>query len=978
MAELGSTPTGEELRSEAAKTPWAYQPDPAMAEQMAEDLREIAKRKATPETAQAPAPPPAPPAPKMEGKEAAPEQKPGFSLVGTAQAAEIAPERQQLLQEAYRRGLLTGDKKQAYEEAERRGLIAPSGKTVMADPQNPANVIVTDIATGAREIVNKRTWAERNIQTFLGSERGPLKDVDYTSGTDWMDKVALDQADNDEEKRLYLSQKYGEGNVAQDPQGIFYVVTGGKKIAPGGGSFGGRFTAEAAAQGPEFLGATIGAMGGGAIGGPAGAAAGAAAGAGLAKSITETQKILAGRSAKTPKQTRDIIAREALLMGLGEGAGQVGSRVLGRATAGGLPDWLTGASAKTRDLVGRTTAGGATPPIRSALPDMRVTQFHQALGEKLSGSMLADRNLSYIEKEMIALLRNAGFSDAEIGPAMEEILNPSAAISTAQLGRDLGTNIQGYTAGLGEAAIAAQESAQQTLDKQLAQIRTLTRERRAAGPLAQDVVDALVQSRKDFSRSMQRVYGRIDDLVGGKAVVPTFLPKRLAKARLEKMPESDIKTLMKEIADLPNNATFEDMQRLRTRLSELGEPQDLAASGLTKKDFRDLRTAVDRSFDQAWLGNAPKAAKMLRAADAAYKQGIRKYEDAVLNQIVDSARTGMLPDPGVVSDLLLRRGNTERIKEFQRLLGKDLWNRVVAQDWRDMLDVATVKGGEIDAAVLFREVMKRKRMGVLEAAYGTKTAAEIENYARRQAVLGNVPKVALDKGDKFADAIYAATQAQKSLDDFINENYLAELATPSIEPELVYNTLVQPGHETQLERVFGHFGRDSPQVKEIRKTAMQVLLKDAIINIETGAGKTVGSDALRSALSKMTKKQQEMLFPDGLADDLNLVADEAQFLFPSSGKSDMAAGLVAGGIKAALPFGVVAGGLGHYGTGTLAISAYGWAVTWGWLLARPATVRWLALGYGRDTATRKATDETFRAIVRAGQLGMLPGQAPRD
>lgn len=946
---LDSTPSAEDLISRA-KSIGSYIPSPDEAQKMAADLAEIATRKKGDKA-------------ELGGNQATAQE--------TKQPLPTPDNRADIISEAYRRGLLPPDQKSLFEEAQRRGLVkGGTPPTYQSDTKS----------AGAVEPV------EYQLPPFLQSLResvhgqvGPLQGVDYVSGTDWADKVNLDRADDDREKYLYLSKKYGQGNVQRDPNGIFYVTIGGKKVAPGGGGFWARFSADVSAESPIFLGATAGAASASELG-PLGMAAGAAAGGSAGKAAIEATKKLYGLSAKDLPETIGSIGKTGLEMGAGELGGSLVSRGVGRLTAGRVHPFIAGTSPESRRLSAITTEGGASPPIRSALPDMRVTQFHQALGEKLAGSFIEKRNLSFIEKEMYSLLKSSGMTDEEIPAAMKQILDPSSALSTAPLGTGLGSNIQAHAAGLGETAMAAQQMAQQVLDKQLAEIRLITRERIPSGRLGMDVADKFREARSDFSRAMQRAYSKIDDLVGDTPIVPTFLIKRRAASLLQKMPESDIKKIVKEIADMPAMESFENMQRLRTRLWELGEPADLAASGILKKDLRDLRTMADRSFEKIAVDETKpegrQALNMLRAADKAYGEGIKKFEDSVLNQIVDAVKTGTAPDPSVVAKALLQSGRTERITEFKNLLGPDIWKRVVAQDWRDMLEVSSEKG-EIDPMRFFREVMKRQRTGVLEAAYGIKGAPLIYQFARRNAVLGGkLPLSALDRGDSFLGAVEAAQQAQKNLEQFIDEHFLGELTNPSLPPELVYSTIVQPGKETLLERVFQHFAKDQPQIVAIRQTALKVLLKNAIVDTETGAGFTVGSDALKSALSKFTTKQQELLFPDGLSDDLNLVADMAKFLFPKGG-GETVAGFAAGAIKAALPFGTAGSVMGFHGAGEAAWIAYAWGVTWGWVLSKPSVVRWLANGVrSRDTAVRKMTDETFRGIVRAGILGLLPGQLP--
>ena len=87
---------------------------------------------------------------------------------------------------------------------------------------------------GAMALAPIKLGAEKYARDLLIKQRR-LPDVDYKSGTDFSDRMSLTMMDNDAERKAYLSDRYGEKNVAQDPAGTFYVTKGGKKIVPSGG-----------------------------------------------------------------------------------------------------------------------------------------------------------------------------------------------------------------------------------------------------------------------------------------------------------------------------------------------------------------------------------------------------------------------------------------------------------------------------------------------------------------------------------------------------------------------------------------------------------------------------------------------------------------------------------------------------------------------------------------------------------------------
>src|SRR5262249_11785613 len=124
-----------------------------------------------------------------------------------------------------------------------------------------------------------------------------------------------------------------------------------------------------------------------------------------------------------------------------------------------------------------------------------------------------------------------------------------------------------------------------------------------------------------------------------------------------------------------------------------------------------------------------------------------------------------------------------------------------------------------------------------------------------------------------------------------------------------------------------------------------------------------------NAMKRYTPRQLELMFPNGLADALKNVADVARHLFPATGKGDMAAGLAAGAVKAALPLGLVHGAAGV--TGQTAIGVYGWSLFWNWLLSKPRVVLLFSQGLGTPGPARQLTIQTMQWAVRAAGLGVL-------
>lgn len=895
-------------------------------------------------------------------------------------------------------------------KSERLEWLTPTEQKIKGattNKENPANIEVLDPATGAKVLMNKtaqemKATAERFDQE-IRIKRGHLPDVDYDTGTDFSDRMSLSMMDNDAERRAYLSDRYGNKNVFQDPAGTFYLLKNGKKVAPNGAGIMEDMAADVVGQGDELALMARGAMTGGEAAGIPGAIIGSMVGAMGGKSFEEMEKKVYGFLRKSPSQEAKAIRNSSLVGGAGELVATPVGKGIERALEGNVPRLISGATPETERLTAQTLGIGGVPPIRSALPEMKVTQFHQSLGEKLTGNLLERKNLAAIEGEMKSILKSSGMPEDKIPEAMKTIMNTSEAPSYSALGDMVKEHAVKYQEQASRAVDDLTKDMNKHLDARLSDLQKKMATGKAGdADFSQKVAEAIAQNRKQFSEDAQKLYGQIDNLVGDAKTVPTQPIKNIAKKIYDELPKTEgtegetsrvrvehpgggyhveqqttaakggtpifgdprVLKALTDIQKAPDKISFSDAQRIRSSLGALGRMEDLAP-GVSKKDFNELREAVDKSFDLATEGHTPEAVKLLRKADDFYREGIRKFEDARINQLVAGMRTGIYPDPSKIVSMIFQKGQAQRAQEVMKMLPEEMRNKVRGEFGIDLMTQAADKTtGMVSGSSLMRTLAGKHDL--LEAAFGEKTTKDIELYAKQLAMRDEkIPVNTLDK-DRISESIRAAQKAHESLGKFLDDNYLSELAKPSLAPEAVYKHLVQPGKETELARAIQFFGPKSPQTQKLRETALVDILHKAVMPVASGAGKTIGADALEKTLAQYTAKQKALLFPNGLDKDLETIAENAKFLFPAKG-SDMVAGLAAGTIKAALPFGAV-----NHAIGGSALAAYGYGALWNYILSRPKTVKYLALGLGSDGPAKEVALETLRGIVRAGALGMLP------
>lgn len=860
-------------------------------------------------------------------------------------------------------------------------------------------------------------------QGVLDQVRGRTPGLDYDTGTDWLDKAFLASADNDAERYAYLSDKYGKDAVKREfdqagaPTSPFYVVRDGKKIVPTGGDILSKGSADLAAGAPQMAGSTAGAIKGAqagatlgsklgptgmAVGGFLGGVGGAGGGAMLGKVVQEGAKAAQGMHRKDTPEELQALYQEGLVGSLGEG----GARVLGGTVGlpfrkgllgGGVRAGISDTTPESRRLTASVLGKGAVPPALTALPGMKVTQFHQAVAEKLFGRFGDTQNLAFIVSEIEGALRKSGIPEAELPAALEQVLH-SQAISTRGLGEKLATkaserstqllsDVDKAKAGV-EAARTAQKEGQETFEKTLheAQLKHFDAEidqrvkalDTTIGPapqaglgrgesLPEQAAAKIEGERKALSEQAKPLYQAIWKMAPNP-VLPVPHMRAEAQNLVESLPALK-NTVVGQIAEIDKPLTLEEAHTLKTKLRELSKPMNLAASGLDKGRIRGLMMQLDGAVDVASeRGDIGGAVLMMRDVDKHYYEGIRKFEDARLNAVVKSTKSGLPPTPAVTAEFMANPKFISHVEEFKTILGPELWSQVQATDYRNILQEATRKG-QLDPTAMQAAI--EKRGAAFDKTHGPAEAKELRAIAARLADRPEKIPIAAVDTPQVLDAMRSLDKALGAHKSFTEQEWLATMAKPGFEHDAALHHIIKPGHEDRLERALGFFGETSPEAAEIRQTFLKDVLKKAVVGLPKGTGQTIDPGAMRAALKGYTDRQLEMLLPNGGGRDLLYLAKQAEHLFPKSDTS--VAGFVAGAIKSALPFGAIAGSgmMGGAGIGESALTAAGMSLAWGFMVSRPAVMRYLVNGLQNET-TREATKNMFRTLVRAGARGALP------
>lgn len=864
-------------------------------------------------------------------------------------------------------------------------IVNPQGAMGSAIAKAPAALRAAQESFAARQ---KRATEERRLAE--GYEPG----VDYDTGTGWTDAVALMRSDNPEEKRTYLASKYGKENVFQDKRGEFFVQTPeGKRVSPEGTGFVNNFVAGLYADAPMIAGATMGAAAG-APAGPMGAVAGAGIGGAAGKAAIEALKVLTGQQRQTLGQEVAGLGRAGAAMAAGEGLGRLVTGIPG--AAGRLfRGNVTGTTPEMRELAGSVERAGGVAPLRSVTPGLSSAIQKQDISARLGADWLEDRNRAAVHQRLQDILASTGMAPAEREAAFQQILDPTARVSAREAGEPIVGAIRQQAAAYEAEVNRLGAEADRQLTAQLSRLNALSR-RSPAGLLGEDVAAGIGQARSDFSTAMQKVYAKVDEAIAPAmktppdqylpgyeprpgylgilvatpkvtGVVPTGLIKREAKKVLDEIPKDaqgspifgDARVLktLQQLQNLHPKIPLADAQRIRATLGDFGEFTDLTP-GVAKRQFDSLRQSVNVAMKVAESDPAvAPAINLLRKADAAYAKGIAKFEDATINQIVNQARTRVVPDPGAVADKILQPKFTARAREIKQMVGERVWRRVAAADWDNVVNVARdPQTGEVAARKIAAAIKARDRNGLLELTYGPSIAQDMRVYSQRLDARGGKIDAARLSPDNFGRVMREYEKAAAQRDAFLSENYLSALAKPGPTADDAVSFVLKPGQEARLMEAQQHFGDQSPQMTNIRNQALKELLNSAIIRTETGAGTTVEGEGIEKALRRFTPRQQEILFPGGLADDMRRLAQEIRFMFPA--KHDQLGGALIAGMVKNIPLPARLLPLAYY-EGTA------------WVFSQPAVVRALANGL-RPGPGQAATRETIRMLFRAAAAGQLP------
>lgn len=512
------------------------------------------------------------------------------------------------------------------------------------------------------------------------SQRDP--GIDYKTGIPSAAfRAGFSRMTNDAEKANYLNKVIGTGKWGKDSGGAYYINPGALRrfgmkspipVAIDEQNVTRYDIADVAGDLPAIAGGVGGGLAASGVGllpGMAMAGLGAAGG----KAIDEIVKNAQGLQIKTPGEVAGTLAGEAAGAAAGEGVGR-GLMAAGRFALGPAAHRMT--------------------PEKKALADSAVEQG------------FAVRPGSVTEAPILA--RWEGMIRQIFGDLNEQQNLKAAKTGAASL-RGEGGRVGAEMAG---------DAVQQSIKK----------------------------SRVNFSRAMAQRYDDVDKLVGNAPIVPTDPVKTVAAQLLDAMPKTAEGTVvggkdkfLRDIAAMGDSMTVAQAQRLRTILREAAESPDIVPD-IAMHEARVLRKSVDEAFKAA--ENAPmsgldsetakRAMMMLRAADAAYKQGIQQFDRPVVKAITRDASRGSV-DPDMVVDYLIKPERAVRLRQVKQLVPPEEWAKVKNSHANDLLSSLVKQTDDPLRSIFdgraFRDSLDKYGREVLEEVHGKQWVDQAYNYA---------------------------------------------------------------------------------------------------------------------------------------------------------------------------------------------------------------------------------------------------------
>lgn len=543
-----------------------------------------------------------------------------------------------------------------------------------------------------------------------------------------------------------------------------------------------------------------------------------------------------------------------------------------------------------------------------------------------------------------------------------------------------------------------------------------------AGDLWRTVAESFVGLRRSIAVRAEGMYNNAHVVSNGLVPPGSNLLSQPAEQLLSELPtgfESLHPSIVRKLRDIagvrevdpatgshyyikePADATWVQLHNLRSQIRQDIKWNDLS-SDIKNGTLKFLNNQINEVLHS--VENQPElreASRLLRLADDFYRENIGPLNNQQIKSLVKALDSGLQADPKALLQIAIKDGKTEVANTIRNTVGPTTWDAMRAADVQDMLaQSARIGTGEVDGVAFAKQVLDRKKAGVLNVLHGEAGAARLEQQAAYIDALRGKLEITARPGDTANDVILRARSAAadaeakaaadplKTLQNEMRKveasakkefaasrkpDQLAFLNEATVGAnEAVNRILKDPDLIVAAARAFPG-GDKSPEFQLMRQIWTERFLTGTL---EPG-----------EKLAKVSPEVQGLMFPGVTLDDMHMLAKEMNLLM--SGKTLRGGGEDMGGSMMAQsavenPFGR-ASGLGkvagpmkivpgaNFGA-RAALSAYYNTVKG--VLTSPSTLRWLRKGLtSRDPQARDAARaELQAALQKGGAIGAGAGE----
>lgn len=824
-------------------------------------------------------------------------------------------------------------------------------------------------------------------------------------------------ATNDAERTRVLREAYGADKVGRDSRGLYVTTPAGKKYPQSG------LGADVTSQAAPVLGAAAGGIAGGAMSGGLAAVAGAGVGGAAGQAVNDAIMKSLGYTDRTAGSELGGLAESAAWSAGGEGVGRVGVQPLKTAAkyAGkSIGKFFDVDPQAAREAADMGAEGYRTHPESYAKSFPRAGR-EIALAERLGYAPLAKSAAKFGEEKTAAALEKTGLSADEAaadvagmktaapsGETAGKALQDAARAEQTEAEAGHAEQVRAVREGAKEtgkqaavradeaatAALKTQQDAEKDVDKTLTRgwesidgLRKTSQPAKLAGMIAQKITEL----RAKVSNAHTQMYNLWDAKHGATEI--DVSPIREAAADFLDDHAEELKryapSLVRSLGTLDQGPmTAGQLHNLRSQLRDLAYSPNLTPD-IKKGTYKYLAGVVDQTLHENVL---PWAARDLDRIDASYARNMKQFQNKTLQTMVDQIKDGLPPDASKIANMVIQPGETATLKRIQAIVGPAGTQKIAAADLSNVVAQAKYPlSDKIDPKRFLEQIDQRFRNGTLEVIYGKARADQISLLAQRLAarhgafpIEGLTPDnfvAKLQTMNKAADAAAALVKANDPIaimeaatkggekevaaltEEFarrtgLSGDPLRALRNPDV---LAANAAEEILHNDQrIEAAITRFGADSEPVTLLRRYALERMLAPIV--------RKEGAAATQAGLTGLSQKAQELLFPNGLLDDIKTINKGIEKIIGPSSRSAPSLATGAALDKPLLsptdPFGKAS-----RWTTQAKVDAFTWLVT------HPKFARFMASDFVNGGPRGVAAVQKFQSIM--GNLGRSAGALVR-